>query len=196
MRRLRYLPLVVLGVLLPLIVSAEMYQWVDDKGVRHYSNSPPAEGIKASSSWAEITTDEKTARAKKAQEADLIKEVEASNRQSEIEAKAAKQEKARQEVLDAKKAEKAALGESIVKKRRYIKRRGKTELNKIKRLAGEIEALKKDKNADPEKIKKLEAEMQETKEKIYKKSGRARKGAKEEIERYRQLDEGIQEDKK
>ncbi len=196
MKRLRYLPLVVLGVLLPLVVGAEMYQWVDDKGVRHYTNSPPPEGVSADRSWGEIKSDDKAGRAQKEQEAKIIKEAEAANRQAISGAEAARQKKARDEALDAKKVERDELGESISKKRRYIKRRGKTEINEIKRLDGEIEALKKDKNADPEKIKELEAEMQETKEKVYHKSGRARKGTKEEIQRYRQLDEEIREDKK
>ncbi len=196
MKRLRYLLLVVLGVLLPLVAGAEMYQWVDDKGVRHYTNSPPPEGVSADRSWGEIKSDDKAGRAQKEQEAKIIKEAEAANRQAKVDAESARQKKVRDEALDAKKAEREALGDSISRKRRYIKRRGKTEINEIKRLDGEIEALKKDKNADPEKIKELEAEMQETKEKVYHKSGRARKGTKEEIERYRQLDEEIREDKK
>ncbi len=196
MKRLRYLPLVVLGVFLPLVAGAEMYQWVDDKGVKHYTNSPPPVGVSADRSWGEIKSDEKASQTQKEQEAKIIKEAEAANRQAKVDAESARQKKARDEALDAKKAEKEELGDSISRKRRYIKRRGKTEINEIKRLDGEIEALKKDKNADPEKIKELEAEMQETKEKVYHKSGRARKGTKEEIERYRQLDEEIREDKK
>jgi len=193
MKRLRYLPLVVLGVLLPLLAGAEMYQWVDGKGVRHYSNSPPPEGIKAGSSWGEVKYDEKADQANKEKTAEIVREAEAANRQAEVEAETAKQKNTRQEALDAKKAEKEALGESITRKRRYIKRRGRTDINKIKRLDEEIAELKKNKNADPEKIKELEAEVEETKEKFYHKSGRGRKGTKEEIERYRQLDEELRE---
>ena len=196
MKRLRYLPLVILGVLLPLLAGAEMYQWVDDKGVRHYSNSPPAEGIKADRSWGETKYDEKKGQAQKDKDAAIVREAEAANRQAEAEAGAAKQEKAQQEALDTKKAEQEALGESISRKRRYIKRRGKSDINKIKRLNEEIAELKKNKNTDPEKIKELEAEVEEVKDKFYHKSGRGRKGTKEEIERYRQLDEEIRDDKK
>ena len=71
-----------------------------------------------------------------------------------------------QEKLDGLKREQEALGEDIAKKRRYVKRRGKTDINKIKRLNAEIEALKQSPNPDPEKIKELEAEVQETKEKF------------------------------
>jgi hypothetical protein len=188
MRLLKYLPLVILSVFLAHIAGAEMYHWVDSQGVKHYTNSPPPEESRTGSSWGEIKSSGADDLDLKAREAAIIKEAEAANRQTEIDAAAAKQEKASQEALDAKKAEQEALGESISQKRRYIHRRGKTNINKIKRLNAEIEVLKKDKNADPERIKELEAEVQETKEKIYFKSGRARKGTKQEIERHYQLE--------
>jgi len=188
MRLLKYLPLVILSVCLAHIAGAEMYQWVDNQGIKHYTNSPPPEEARTGSSWGEIKAGEAGDSDLKAREAAIIKEAEAASRQKEIDAAAAKQEKARKEALDAKKAEQEALGESISKKRRYLHRRGKTNINKIKRLNAEIEALKKDKNTDPERIKELEAEVQETKEKIYHKSGRARKGTKQEIERHYQLE--------
>ena len=31
-------------MLLPLAVSAQMYKWVDEKGVTHYTDSPPPDG--------------------------------------------------------------------------------------------------------------------------------------------------------
>jgi hypothetical protein len=192
MRLLKYLPLVILSVFLAHIAGAEMYHWVDNQGVKHYTNSPPPEESRTGSSWDEIKSSGADDSDLKAREAAIIKETEAANRQKEIDAAAAKQEAASQEALDAKKAEKDALGESISNKRRYVKRRGKTDINKIKRLNQEIEALKQDKNADPEKIKDLEAEVQETKEKFYHKSGRGRKGTKEEVERHYQLEMEIQ----
>ena len=192
MTRLLFLALAVLSVLLPHIAGAEMYQWVDAQGVRHYTNSMPPEGTRADSSWGEIKNSEVADQDLKAREAAIIKETEAAGRQAEIDAAAASQKKAQQAELDALKEEQEALGESMGNKRRYVKRRGKTDINKIKRLNEEIEALKQDRNADPEKIKELEAEVQETKEKFYNKSGRGRKGTREEVERYYQLEMEIQ----
>jgi len=193
MTRLACLPLVVLVILWPGTVGAEMYKWVDAGGITHYSNSPPPEGIRAKSSWDEVGTVESDRADRKAREAAIIKKTEAANRQAEIDAAVAEKQKAGQEALDAGKAEKEALGESISKKRRYIKRRGKTDINKIKRLNKEMEALKKDPTADPESIKELEAEIQETKDNVYRKSGRGRKGTREEVERYRRLEMEIQD---
>jgi hypothetical protein len=192
MRLLKYLPLVILSVFLAHIAGAEMYQWVDSQGVKHFTNSPPPEESRTGSSWDEIKSSGAEDSNLKAREAAIIKEGDAANRQKEIDAAAARQEKADQEKLDGLKMEQEALGESISRKRRYVKRRGKTDINKIKRLNAEIEALKQSPNADPEKIKELEAEVQETKDKFYTKSGRGRKGTKQEVERHYQLEMEIE----
>ncbi len=188
MTRLTYLSLVVLIVCLPSIAGAEMYQWVDSQGVKHYTNSPPPEGTSADSSWGEIKSSGADDSDLGAREAAIIKETDAANRQAEIDAAAADKKAARQGELDAKKAELKALADSISSKRRYVKRRGKTDINKIKRLNEEIAVLKKDPNADPEKIKSLEEEVEEIKDGFYHKSGRGRKGVADEVERYRQLE--------
>jgi len=192
MTRIKYLLLVILIVCLPYNAGAEMYQWVDENGTKHFSNSPPPEGIKTDKSTVEIKSGETEDQDLKAREAAIIKETEAAQRQAEIDAEKARQEKADQEKLDALKREQEALGENIARKRRYVKRRGKTDINKIKRLNAEIEVLKKDPNANPEKIKELEAEVQETKDKFYIKSGRGRKGTKQEVERHYQLEMEIE----
>ena len=44
---------------------------------------------------------------------------------------------------------------------------------------------------NPEKIKALEEELEETKNKFYQKSGRGRKGTREEVQRKQALDEEI-----
>jgi len=192
MTRINYLPLVILIVLLPTLAAAEMYQWVDEKGVRHFSNDPPPAGIQAES-YREIKSSDTDDQSRKEREAAIVKETEAANQQREIDAAAAKDQKARQDAIDAKKAEKEELGESISRKRRYIKRRGKTDINKLKRIDAELDALRNDPNADPEKIKALEEEYQETKDKFLYKSGRGRKGTKDEVKRYRELEQEIQE---
>ncbi len=192
MKQLLILLLVALGVFMPLVAGAEMYQWVDEKGVKHFSNSPPPEGVTADRTRDEIKYDKAADEAGNAEKERIVKEVEAANRQAEKDAVVAKEQKARQEALDAKKAEQAELRESVISKRRYIKRRGKTDINKLIRLNEEIEALQKDKNADPEKIRELEEEAEEVREKFYQKSGRGRKGTKDEIQELHRLREEIE----
>jgi len=192
MTHIKYLPLVLLIVFLPIGATANMYQWVDENGVRHFSNLQAPAGT-AVETKQELKSSGADAQERSAREAAIIKETEAANQQREIDAATAKEKKAHQEALDAKKAEKEALGESISKKRRYIKRRGKTDINKLKRMDQELDALRKDPNADPKKIKALEEEYQETKDKFIYKSGRGRKGTKDEVKRYKELEQEIQE---
>jgi len=193
MSRLKYLPLIILGVFLPYIAGAEMYQWVDAGGVKHYSNTAPPQGIQADSAWAEIKTTTAEDASLDARKAAILEEVEAANRQGEADAKRAKQEKALQEALDARVQEQKALEDSIYRKRRYLKRRGKTDVRKIKRLENEIQALRQNKNANPEKIKRLEAEYEATKKKIYRQAERGRKGTRQEVQRYQELEAEVPE---
>jgi len=193
MTRLKYLLLVMLLLVLYVPgVGADMYQWVDENGVRHFSNLQAPAGTQVESR-TELKSSGAKAPGRSAREVAIIKETDAANQQREIDAAAAKDQKAKQAAIDAKKAEQEALGESISKKRRYIKRRGKTDINKLKRIDQQLEALRKDPNADPEKIKALEEEYQETKDNFIRKSGRGRKGTKEEVRRYQELEQEIQE---
>jgi len=192
MIRIKTLPLVLLIVFLPMVAAANMYQWVDENGVRHFSNLQAPAGTPVETK-KEIKSSGTKTQGRSAREAAIIKETEAANQQREKDAATAKEQKARQDAIDAKKAEKEALGESISKKRRYIKRRGKSDINKLKRIDQELEALRKNPNADPKKIKALEEEYQETKDKFIHKSGRGRKGTKAEVQRYKELEQEIQE---
>ena len=41
--------------LLPLAAAAQMYKWVDEKGVTHFSENPPADGTKATTVEPRVT---------------------------------------------------------------------------------------------------------------------------------------------
>lgn len=192
MKRINYLPLVLLIVFIPMVAAADVYQWVDENGVRHFSNLQAPAGTPVDSE-REIKSSGTETQERSAREAAIIKETEAANQQREIDAATAKEQKAQQEAIDAKKAEQEALGESISRKRRYIKRRGKSDINKLRRLDAEIETLKKDKNADPKKIQALQEEYDEARMKFIQKSGRGRKGTKAEVQRYLELEKELQE---
>ena len=43
---------------LPCASFAQIYEWVDEKGVKHYSNDPPPDGVEVFSQSDEIQTDE------------------------------------------------------------------------------------------------------------------------------------------
>ena len=43
---------------LPCVTLGQIYEWVDEKGVKHYSNEPPPDGVEVFSQSDEIQTDE------------------------------------------------------------------------------------------------------------------------------------------
>ncbi len=55
-------------------VSAEIYQWIDGNGVRHYSNTPPPEGVQITNRFAEEKFDpEEEKKIRAAEEKELAK---------------------------------------------------------------------------------------------------------------------------
>lgn len=45
-------------LLLPCATFGQIYEWMDESGVKHYSNDPPPDGVKAFTQADEIKTDE------------------------------------------------------------------------------------------------------------------------------------------
>ena len=54
MKKLRTAAALLAFFILPGFASAEIYEWIDDKGVKHYSNEPPPEGVRVVSRRPEI----------------------------------------------------------------------------------------------------------------------------------------------
>jgi len=172
----------------PALWAAQVYQWTDANGVKHYSNTAPPEGADLENVEKEIATDPEASRRKAEREAAVIRESEAMDRQRD----AADREKASQakaqKAIEEKQAELDAVGEKVWNKRKYLKRHGRQDINAYRRLGDEIEALKADPTADPQKIKSLEAERAALKEKIYTKPRRSRKGARGDVLEYQQIE--------
>ncbi len=57
MKRWKRSAVLLIFLLLPCASFGEIYGWVDENGVKHYSNDPPPEGVKAISQTAEIPAD-------------------------------------------------------------------------------------------------------------------------------------------
>ncbi len=172
----------------PILWAAQVYQWTDANGVKHYSNTAPPEGADLESVEKEIATDPGASRRKAEKEAAAIQESEAMDRQRDAADREAAQEQAHQEALEEKQAELDAAGEKVWNKRKYLYRRGRQDINAYKRLGDEIEALKADPTADPQKINSLEAERETLKQKIYDTPRRSRKGASGDVLEYQQIE--------
>ena len=175
------------------VTAAQIYQWTDENGVKHYSNTAPPDNVAPESMEKEIAGDPDAARRKAEREAAIIQESEANQAQRDADAQAIDSEAYRQKEIAEKEAELESIGESIGNKRKYIRRRGRQDINKYERLGEEIEALKADPSADPEKIESLEAERAAVKKKILNTPRRNRKGVGDDIEQYKQVEKELNE---
>ena len=63
-------------LLLPCTTSGEIYGWVDGNGIKHYSNDPPPEGIKAFTQTDEIQTDPAQEQKRTESDRKVLKEME------------------------------------------------------------------------------------------------------------------------
>lgn len=171
--------------------AAQVYQWTDEKGVKHYTNKKPPDAVDVEAVKKEIATDPAAERAKDAKDAEVVREIEA-RRQQEA-SQTSPEALNRQKSIEEKQSELDALGDQINRKRSYLRRRGRQDINAVNRLEKEIEALRADPNADPQKIKALENERDAVKEKIYTKPRRSRKGVGDDIKQYQELEEELKE---
>ncbi|MFH1980718.1 MAG: DUF4124 domain-containing protein [Pseudomonadota bacterium] len=106
-------------ILLAGPASAEMYQWVDDSGVKHFANTPPPTGVKAENSWAEVQYNETADTALAAENERVIK---AGNAQDAVAAEMAAKEAAASksamaEQLAALETKQAALAKALLSDR-------------------------------------------------------------------------------
>ena len=62
MKMLLFFSMLALPLALNHLTHAEMYQWTDNNGVRHYSNSPPPESVTAYHTEPEISLEKQPGR--------------------------------------------------------------------------------------------------------------------------------------
>jgi len=187
-------PLVLAALMLAWVPSswaAQVYQWKDADGVKHYSNQPPPDSVGAEVVAKEIASDPEAERLKAEKDAAVLQEIEAKNQQEAAGAASEAAQDAARKALEEKQAELDATGEQILNKRKYIGRHGRQDINAYDRLDKEITALKNDPTADPAAIKRLEAERDAVKVKIYNEPRRTRKGVGQDIEDYQALEKEV-----
>lgn len=184
---------VVMLAWLPAAWGAQVYQWTDADGVKHYSNQKPPDSIAVDAVEKEIAHDPEAERLKNEKDAAVMREIETEDRRRQDAARATAAQEAARQKLEEKEAELDATGEKILNKRKYIGRHGRQDVNAYQRLDNEIESLKKDPNADPAEIARLESERDAMKEKIYNTPRRTRKGVGEDIKEYQELEQEVNE---
>jgi hypothetical protein len=82
--------------------AADLYHWVDENGVRHFSNTRPPAGVESSVIGEEIPYDPETDSQRRAQEDAMLKDRESAETQRRLEEAERKAEEARRQAEAAK----------------------------------------------------------------------------------------------
>lgn len=176
-----------------LPVGAELRQWTDENGVKHFSNKADLpEGVSAERSFKENQSPSKEQRPnRKAAPANQSK----PRNQQVTESRTKPDKAAVLKEIRIREAKLRDLFERIYTKRRYVKRRGKQNIERIRRLNGEIDALEKT-GTDPARMDQLKAERAASKEQLFNENLRTRKGVGQDIQEYHKIENEIAELKK
>ena len=187
------IPLLLTLVLSVSPAAAELRQWTDENGVKHFSNKADLpEGVSVERSIEEKeshpgeqpphrrTAPVYRSQPKPGQTYQPRTKPDMATILKEIRTREANQS----EIFD-----------RIYTKRRYAKRHGKQDIDSIRRLNGEIEALEKS-GTDPGRLTQLKTERAAAKERLFNENLRTRKGLGDDIQEYKQIEEEIAELKK
>jgi len=83
MKKLSLLAALITVFFMPHLTSAEIYSWVDENGVKHFSNEPPPEGVKILNQTKEIKTDKEKDRQREESDKQYMKKLEQDSQESE-----------------------------------------------------------------------------------------------------------------
>ncbi len=186
---------VLVTIILALAVppaNAELRQWTDEKGVKHFSNQKELPGgVSAERAWEEKESHpgakhlrQKPSPYTRPQAQPGTAPQKRINAGLESKAKILKE-------ISIREARLRELFDKIYTKRRYVKRQGKKDIDRIRRLEGEIEALEKSSTVDSGKIKQLEEERDAAKGRLFNENLRTRKGVGEDIQEYKKIEAEI-----
>ena len=67
---------------LPQLTFGEIYSWIDENGVKHFSNEPPPEGVKILNQTKEIKTDKEKDRQREESDKQYMKKLEQESQES------------------------------------------------------------------------------------------------------------------
>lgn len=157
MKLLNILIILMLTIFGVSVVKAGVYTWVDENGVRHYSDSPPEDAADAKVMFPEYQYDESADKNRSKQDKQLlnslIKEIEADNARDQEEARK-KAQKAQQNRKPTREELIAAEKERLEKKIAFLKEQPLeyfgSQRNKIVRI-GYFQYRIQDLMQDPEK---------------------------------------------
>jgi septal ring factor EnvC (AmiA/AmiB activator) len=180
-------------VLAALPAGAELRQWTDENGIKHFSNKADLpEGVSVESTFKEKESPAVERRPNR----NATRANPSKTGTNQIRKTRTRPDKATvQEEIRIRETQLRDLFDRIYTKRRYVKRRGKQDIERIRRLTGEIDALEKS-GTDPARIDQLKAERAAAKERLFNENLRTRKGVGQDIQEYKKIEDEIAELKK
>jgi len=184
-------PFVLAFFLITVPAGAELRQWTDEHGVKHFSNKNELpEGVSVERSYEEKESSV-DAPVRRRNPAPAARPQSKPHRFEQRQPKSRDDRKMiRTQILALKKKQETVF-ESIYSKRRYVKRQGKKNIDRIRRLDGEIKAIAASGSPDPGTLEKLKNERDAAKEQLFNENLRTRKGVGEDIREYKKLEEEI-----
>jgi len=83
MKKLSLLAVLLMFFFLPQLTFGEIYSWIDENGVKHFSNEPPPEGVKVLNQTKEIKTDKEIDRQREESDKQYMKKLEQESQESD-----------------------------------------------------------------------------------------------------------------
>lgn len=83
MKKISLLTALLIFFFLPNLTFAEIYSWIDENGVKHFSNEPPPEGVKILNQTKEIKTDKAKDRQREESDKQYMQKLEQESREGD-----------------------------------------------------------------------------------------------------------------
>ena len=189
MKKVPFIVILCLPLVLGPLTHAEMYQWTDNNGIKHYSNSPPPESVTAYRTEPEIAPDRQHGKKREQNETRLRN----SENKAEEQRVEREQEKAAQKSAEKKQlleAEKSQIEDDIAKKKRYFRGKSRRHIIKLNNIEKQLAELEK-KGGNSEEIKRLEAERQKVIELLIRDKRYFHRGGAQLLKEYQEIDQAL-----
>lgn len=191
MNKILFFLILCLLLVLGHLTHAEMYQWTDNNGVKHYSNSQPPESVTVYSAEPEIGPDKQHGQKRGAKEDETLqrdRENKAAEQRVEREQESAAQKAAeKKQVLE---SEKTQLEDDIEKKKRYFRGKSRRHIIKLNNIENQLAELEK-KGGNSEDVKRLEAERQKVIELLIRDKRYFHRGGAQLLKEYEEIDQAL-----
>ena len=191
MKNFPFFVILCLPLVLGHLTHAEMYQWTDNNGVKHYSNSPPSESVTVYRTEPEIAPDKQHGK-KRGQKEDKTLQRNLENRDGEQRVER-EQEKAAEKTAEKKQlleSEKTQIEDDIAQKNRYFRGKSRRHIIKLNNIEKQLAELEK-KGGNSEEIKRLKAERQTVIELLIRDKRYFHRGGAQLLKEYEEIDQAL-----